>query len=503
MKICPKCGNKYSLSARLCEHDQETLEVEDPEPGTVVGGRYRLESVLGKGGMGVVYVAQHIALEKAVALKFLRGHLADDPVVLKRFQREARSASAINHPGIIDVTDFGDDPEHGVFFTMEFVEGGELSAEIKQEGALAIAEATNIAAEVADALHAAHENGIIHRDLKPDNILLEKRPGKPPQPKIMDFGIAGVADDDGTTKLTQAGSVFGTPAYMSPEQATGGDVDRRTDIYAFGVILYEMVTGARPFDAKDMLSLLEMQCTAIPEAPSLRNPAVSPGLQSVILRCMGKLPEDRFATMAEVRDLLLLGDDLGAETVAPGPDFGGGSLASMPAIGSDAGPPAGGRSKLPLVLALVALLAVGAGAWFFLFSGDEPAEPVAAAAPAEPADEKPKAKAEPEPKPEPEPEPPKPFARLLRSEPAGAEVYEEAAFVGRTPLKLELKQGQDAREVELRAPGFVSQQGRGGRDAEDALDVRLKEDAPVAPPKKRKKRKKRRKKKGKGARGLL
>jgi len=169
--------------------------------------------------MGVVYAAEHVALNRQVALKFLRGHLADDPVILRRFQREARAASNIAHSGIVDVTDFGDDPDHGVFYIAEYVDGPSLSDHLKLRGALPEREAYYLGAKIADALHAAHSNGITHRDLKPDNIILLERQDRPPQPKILDFGIAGVAREDaeGSSKLTRTGAVFGTPAYMSPE----------------------------------------------------------------------------------------------------------------------------------------------------------------------------------------------------------------------------------------------------------------------------------------------
>ena len=203
MKVCPKCDKRFSWTERLCVECKESLDTFDAELGTVIADRYRLISVLGKGGMGIVFVAQHIALEREVALKFLRGALANDPVVLKRFQREARAASAIKHPGIVDVTDFGEDRDHGVYYVMEYVAGQPLTARLAPGVGMPVNDILNLGVQLADALRAAHAQGVVHRDLKPDNILLFKRPDGTTEAKILDFGIAGVQGEGaGDEKLT-------------------------------------------------------------------------------------------------------------------------------------------------------------------------------------------------------------------------------------------------------------------------------------------------------------
>ena len=495
MRICPKCRTRYPWAARFCDTDKESLEIEDPEAGAIIGDRYRLAKVLGRGGMGIVFVAEHLALQKRVALKFLRGHLADDPVVLKRFQREARSASAIEHPGIVSVTDFGEDADHGVYYTMELVKGRELTAHLQDCGALPVAEVVELGAEIADALAAAHAAGVVHRDLKPDNIFLADRPGKPPQPKILDFGIAAVSSDEGDAKLTVTGSVFGTPRYMSPEQAVGGSVTHLCDVYTLGVILYEMATGALPFSAADTLSLLEMHRSHVPEPPAARRAGLPPFLEAAILRCLAKDPQDRFSSMADLRDVLRAGTDLSDETVLPGsfasfpatpgpgvgqgptaapPGYGAASSPGLPGYASSPGLPGPGsitglpygeavpqqppapasKGRLIAVGVLVALAA--GGLWLGLGRGGKQPDEQPAAMASQPA-----------------------FSRMVRSEPGGAEAYEDARFIGRTPLRVELSQGRDSRTLELRLAGHETAPALVDRAVQDDLMVRLK---PTAPP---------------------
>ena len=225
MKVCPSCDKRFSTQMKLCEHDGTALQVEDPPDGLLLGDRYRLVRKIGQGGMGVVYLAEHAKLGKRIAVKFLRGHLAEDPIILARFQREARAASEIDHSGIVDVLDFGEDPEHGVYYVMEYVEGRELSDVLEAEEVLPPAEVIRLGIEIADTLDMAHEHGVVHRDLKPDNIFLWERKGRESLPKILDFGIA-TAPGGAEEHLTQTGAVFGTPPYMSPEQAGGSPLGR-------------------------------------------------------------------------------------------------------------------------------------------------------------------------------------------------------------------------------------------------------------------------------------
>jgi len=266
--------------------------------GYIIDGRYQVESLIAQGGMGVVYRCRHRMIDKAVAVKILRPDLAGDRDVTERFLMEARAASSIGNRHIIDVTDFGELPDGATYLVMEFLEGISLAARMKQQGPVAIAEILDIGGQVALGLHAAHEAGIVHRDLKPDNIFLCAESDTRHFVKILDFGIAKVASSQ--NKVTRAGKIFGTPHYMAPEQGAGTDVDRRTDIYSLGVMLYELACGQVPFDAENPLGILtqHMYVAAVP--PNERQDGtrkVSVGFEAIVLKCLSKDPDHRYASM--------------------------------------------------------------------------------------------------------------------------------------------------------------------------------------------------------------
>jgi serine/threonine-protein kinase len=273
----------------------------DPYIGTTFDHRYKIERLLGEGGMGYVYLARHKVIDKKVAVKVLRSEMARDREILERFLQEARAASSIGNPHIIDISDFGDLPDGSTYFVMEFLDGRSLIQLTEKSKRLGAELITKIAIQMANGLAAAHERSIIHRDLKPENVFIIQRGVDKEFVKILDFGIAKVAND-GENKLTRAGAVFGTPHYMSPEQAAGAPLDHRTDIYSLGVMLYEMASGQLPFVADNFMGILSQHMYQPPAPFGTMNldPPVPPGLEAIIFKCISKQPDQRYPDMDAV-----------------------------------------------------------------------------------------------------------------------------------------------------------------------------------------------------------
>jgi len=271
-------------------------------PGTVLAERYRVHDLVGRGGMGAVYRAEHLALGKTVAVKVLRtSHGAREDIV-RRFQREAVAASRIRHPSIVEVTDFGRTPDGRFYLAMELVEGETLARRLARLGPLPPAEAMSLVRELARALAAAHARGIYHRDIKPENVLL----GRDGTAKLADFGIARLAEGPRDARETAAGLIFGTPHYMSPEQAAGQRQDGRSDIYALGVLLFELLTGAPPYLGASATHVLAAHLLSpVPRLPAqgLHGP-LPPALADLVARMMAKNAAERPDTMAEVEAAL-------------------------------------------------------------------------------------------------------------------------------------------------------------------------------------------------------
>lgn len=418
MRSCETCGQSFSGEVIFCPFDGTKLEgvagtmmaISRPNDefvvGATIGGTYHVDRVLGEGGMGIVFAVTHLKLNKKFALKLLKRELAKDVETRSRFLIEAQAAGQIRHPNVVEITDFTSLPDGGAYMVMELLEGQALARMIKLGGAIPALRAVAILHDIADGLQAAHDAGIVHRDLKPDNVFIVQSSGRE-LAKILDFGVAKVA---GSAKLTRTGMVFGTPHYMSPEQASGGVIDNRTDIYALGVIMYEMFTGRVPFEADTYMGVLTKHMFEAPIPPSqVPGPARELGaLEDVTLKALAKRPEDRYQSMRELvvdLDRIVQFDASGIPLLARRvdglhrPDFSRVSMpggAPMANLADELEPPArfevsvrdsGNRGERVRTVGLTALvLVVIAGATIaavaFLRARDrvrEPVAPVAAA----------------------------------------------------------------------------------------------------------------------------
>jgi serine/threonine-protein kinase len=342
MGVCPACNAHYDPETTFCPKDgtqvvSDGAQEEGPSlVGQVIADRYRLTKKLGEGGMGEVYEAQHIYIEKRVALKLLRPEIMSNQEAVTRFYQEARSASAIGHDNIVEIDDFGKLPDGRVYLSMEYLEGESLNDALQMP--MDLGRALDIVIQVGKGLAAAHAKNIVHRDMKPENVFLVHKDGKETA-KILDFGIAKVSGTEGNQHLTRTGTIFGTPHYMSPEQALGKALDHRTDIYSVGVIMYEMFTGTVPFKAESFMGILTQHLTTLPKPPHEQAPerVIPLPVEAVILKAMAKEVNDRYQTMsALLADLeklqaeLKAGVPLSPATVASGAPV----FAPMPGSGA-------------------------------------------------------------------------------------------------------------------------------------------------------------------------
>ena len=278
--------------------------------GELFGGRFRVLEELGRGGMGAVYRAEQVALGREVALKLMHSYLAQAPGAAERFHREARVLAKLKHPRSVEVYDLGE-VEHTLFIAMEMLHGVGLDEVLHEGGPMQAPRAINVAAQVLDALEAAHDLGIVHRDLKPGNIFL-LAPGRETQPgdqvKVLDFGLAFLREETGEGRITRQGQTAGTPAYMAPEQCRGEMVDGRSDLYALGCTLYEMLTGAPPFGygEENGMETMAAHLYRPPARPSVIHwdLGVPPPVEEALMKSLAKLPRDRFQTAKEMREAL-------------------------------------------------------------------------------------------------------------------------------------------------------------------------------------------------------
>ena len=269
----------------------------DPLVGAVLGGKYRLEALLGRGGMGAVYRATQLQLDREVAVKVMRGDMLSDPSAVARFQREARAVARLRHPHIVAVHDFGVEPATGAYLVMEHLEGRSLRNELRARAPLPPVEAVRLIGEILAAVREAHARGVVHRDLKPENVLLERTSGAP-RAKVLDFGLAKLQEPIGSQQstITRSGEVLGTPLYMSPEQYLGEEADERSDVYALGCVLFEMLAGRPPFVAKAIGALVYKHLGELPAPPGRIVPGVPAALDRIVLRALAKEPGERFQT---------------------------------------------------------------------------------------------------------------------------------------------------------------------------------------------------------------
>ncbi|MBK6316295.1 MAG: protein kinase [Blastocatellia bacterium] len=282
MRHCLLCSRQYADAMQYCPHDGTALPPPDNLVGKILDGKYRIEALHGSGGMGAVYRATQVNLERTVALKVVRGDFLKDAIVTERFKREALAVARLKHPHIVTVYDFGIVQDGGAYLVMEFLEGRTLRIEIQNRSKLPVGPAVDIMRQICSAVHAAHTEGIIHRDLKPDNIFLESTRDGSVLVKILDFGVAklrqNTADLARSADLTMSGMMLGTPIYMSPEQCQGEPFDARSDIYSLGCVFYEMVAGRPPFLGNSPSALIIKHASEAPEAadrPRADDPAGS------------------------------------------------------------------------------------------------------------------------------------------------------------------------------------------------------------------------------------
>jgi eukaryotic-like serine/threonine-protein kinase len=304
--------------------DSEELSATDSFVGRTVDEKYLVEEPLATGGMGAVYRARHLSMDRPVAIKFLHQRLVEDEAARVRFHTEARAAVKLRHPNAVSVTDFGQTSEGVVYIVMELLEGRTLREILSREAPLETARAISIMLQASDAVAAAHEAGIIHRDLKPANILVTQSADQPAVVKVLDFGIATFSadDDEDATVLAQTNSVIGTPRYMSPEQHNGNDLTPAADVYSLGVILYEMLTGMVPFSGATPAEIAQKHANNPPHPPREVVPAIPEDVEHDVLHALEKQPGDRPANAGDFRrELLETAERLGLEhhaiTTAP------------------------------------------------------------------------------------------------------------------------------------------------------------------------------------------
>jgi hypothetical protein len=481
-------------------------------------GNYRVVSKLGEGGMGSVYLAEHPLIGKKVALKVLHEEYSANQDVVGRFFNEAKAVNDIQHPNIVDIIDYGVvQTQQGpgfVYFIMEFLGGESLASCVQRESPMQPERVFSIGMQVADALAASHAKGIIHRDLKPDNIYLITRGREKDFVKVLDFGIAKLTGDAPGSRRTRTGIVMGTPAYMSPEQCEGkGNIDARTDVYALGIVLYEMITGQVPFAGEGYGEVLVQHLTKRPARPTTSRGAVPPYVEAVIMKSLEKKRDDRFQTMEDFIEALRGpqgyidarggleafyrpddGHAASAVTVmpvaTPGTGMpkaptGVGTLTSAQSVSAYEPPARGSRIAFLVGGAVLAFALVGGGILLATRGKGKAGDAVAAVAPPgapAPALVNSVAPVAPVPTPSPTPAPAKISISVI-STPPGADVFvgDDPASKGKTPVTLELQRAESETSVTVKADGWKDATRPVKLSMDAQLEIALVKDRHAAP----------------------
>ncbi len=373
-KLCPLCGVRYDAAATFCQKDGARLTAEgeeDPFLGKLLLDQFRIEEAIGAGGMGTVYRARQTSLNRDVAIKILHSELTRNPDAVRRFRREAKVATQLEHPNLVRVFLFGElpktqgNPDGGLYLAMEYLDGRSMVDLMREEGPLPVPRALHLLLQTAGAIGAAHAQGIVHRDVKPENIIVLKKHGDPDYVKVLDFGIARLLWGEHTA-LTQSGVIFGTARYISPEGASGEPTDARSDVYSLGVLAYQLLTGVTPFEASTPVAMLMKHIHE--EPPDLRRMGlggqVPPEIADVVMRCLAKNPDMRWddasqlaaaLTLAAQQANVMLPSARRSWSMAPAADASSSFGATVPGLGRS-------KRRGPSPLALAAAFILGAAA---------------------------------------------------------------------------------------------------------------------------------------------
>ncbi len=487
MRFCFKCKKKFPDTIAFCPLDGTTLVGEDQAPGkkkererleNKVVGSYRMEEVLAEGGMGIIFMAEHVKLGRKVALKMLRPQFSNNQKAVTRFFREARAVNEIRHDNIIEITDFIEDYRGDNYYIMELLDGQDLRKLIMKAGPLSVPRSLSIAIQVADALVAVHAAGIVHRDLKSENIFMVKRGDNPDFVKLLDFGVAKLIrhTDEEDIHKTVEGTILGTAEYMSPEQASGKSVDFRTDIYSLGVVLYEMLTGRRPITGKSFSEIIYNQLTVTPVRPSrLEDLSISMPLylEELIMQCLEKDYELRPQSMEELEARLR---NIGREE-------------SVQCETASRELPVVRKPNRVAFWAMGVLLLSGLGIGAFLLFPSDPAH-----SGVKPQNEPPSASdVKKLPGPPVEPKMIAPIEAdtvdvLFETTPPGARIFTRAGggSLGTTPVTLTVSRTDEARIFEFRLQGYKPARRRMSMSADGNLVVKLQKAGPGRMKKKKK-----------------